>query len=420
MPLVGAIVDTTSRRRLLGRLVNVIFCSAIFSGIFISEESWFPLSIIQVIMGFTSWFQTMVTYSYLPELTNDETVLNEYTRSFAALSYTSMVLYLAAIIGVTGGLGYMNVDENTQSLDDEIMTARIAQSVSFIICTVGLTIAWGFLFQKRPPTKILGDDESVWTYGFRQVARTSVKIYKHYPRLKWFYISIAFCDSALMALTVLSITYLTEQLDFDPQENGIALLAMLICAVPGSFLGSWVTSRFDAIWSSMGAVTVLIVNTVLVAIFLKGPGQQLETYILAGGWGVGTGWKWTCDRMVLVLLIPPGQNSELMGMFVFFRLVIGWLPPLVFTILNEKGVSLRIAIGSLAVYFVIGLFAYWRIVANKSPAVVANHQSSAPEQIASDDEEQNNQSKSEQNSGLEQQQLVAVATIHNSSETSTL
>jgi hypothetical protein len=52
----------------------------------------------------------------------------------------------------------------------------------------------------------------------------------------------------------------------------------------------------------------------------------------------------------------------------------------------EKGVSLRVDIGSLSVYFLVGLFAYEQILASESPAAVANHHpnSAAP----SDEEEQ--------------------------------
>ena len=207
MPLIGAVVDTTPYRRLLGRISAAIFCSVIFTSIFVSEETWFALAILQIVMGFTAWFQTMVVYSYLPELSKDEAVLNEHTRQFATLAYMSMILYLAVVMGAAGALGHTtDNDENKSSLDDEITTARIAQSVSFTVCSIGETLSWGFLFQKRPVLRKYEAGQSVWTQGFRQVGKTYAKIYKHYPRLKWFYLAVCFSDPALMAFTLLSIT----------------------------------------------------------------------------------------------------------------------------------------------------------------------------------------------------------------------
>ena len=372
MPLIGAMVDTTPYRRLLGRISAAIFCSVIFTGIFVSEETWFAIAILQIVMGFTAWFQAMVVYSYLPELTKDEAVLNEYTRKFATLAYTSMVLYLAVVTGAAGALGHMaDNDENKSSLDDEIATARIAQSVSFIVCSIGETLSWGFLFQKRPVIRKYEAGQSVWTQGFRQVGKTYVEIYKHYPRLKWFYLAVCFCDAALMAFTLLSITYLTEQLDMDAKQNGMTILFMLIAAIPGSYVGGYANRRIGPVLSSMASLVLLIIMTALIAILLKGPGQGIETYILAGGWGLGTGWKWTCDRMVLVLCLPnTEQNAELSGLYVFSRQVLSWLPPLVFTVLNEKGISLRIGIATLDIYLLAGLFAYWRLLASGPSALI--------------------------------------------------
>jgi MFS-type transporter involved in bile tolerance (Atg22 family) len=373
MPLIGAVVDTTPYRRLLGRISAAIFCSVIFTGIFVSEETWFAIAILQIVMGFTAWFQSMVVYSYLPELTKDEVVLNEYTRKFATLAYVSMVLYLIVVTGSAGALGHLtDNDENKSSLDDEIATARIAQSVSFTVCCIGETLSWGFLFQKRPVLRIYESGQqqhSVWIEGFRQAGKTYVKIYKYYPRLKWFYLAVCFCDSALGAFTLLSITYLTEQLDMDAKQNGMTILSMLIGAIPGSYVGGYANRRIGPVVSSMVSLVLLIIMTALIAILLKGPGQEIETYILAGGWGLGMGWKWTCDRMVLCLCLPnTEQNAELSGVYVFSRQILSWLPPLVFTVLNEKGVSLRIGIATLNIYLLAGLFAYSRLLAS-GPAV---------------------------------------------------
>jgi UMF1 family MFS transporter len=297
------------------------------------------------------------------------------TRSFAALSYVSVVLYMGAIVGATAGMGYMDEEENKGTLEDEIATARLSQSVSFTVCVIGLGTAWGILFQRRPAMQhVLPEGQSLWTAGFRQVRKTVVEIHNKHLRLKWFYISIMFCDPAIMALTILSITFLTDQLQFTAKENGTAILIMMLAAVPGSYIGSWATTKFNAVISSLVAIALLIANTVVVSIVLKGPGQEMETYILAGGWGLGTGWKWMCDRMVLLLVLPPGQNAELMGVYIFFRQVIAWLPPLVFTILNENDISQRIGIATLNAYFLLAFLALWRVLVASKPAVVGEAQ----------------------------------------------
>jgi hypothetical protein len=75
------------------------------------------------------------------------------------------------------------------------------------------------------------------------------------------------------------------------------------------------------------------------------------------------------DRLLASVLIPPGQDAELMGVYLFAGQILTWLPPLVFTVLNEVGVNQRIGVGTLAVYFLIGAVAL--VLMGSYPAAVS-------------------------------------------------
>lgn len=167
----------------------------------------------------------MLLYAYLPELTDNEQQLNKFTRRFTVLAFGSTVVYLAGIVGGAAVLGYSS-DKST--LDDEIGTARLAQSVSFGINSLLLSIAWGRLFQQRPRARSLPPGQSIWIAGFRQVYNTITKVYRHFPALKWFFVAVCLCDAATHALTILAITYMTDQLEFSGAENGTAIIIMLL------------------------------------------------------------------------------------------------------------------------------------------------------------------------------------------------
>jgi Vacuole effluxer Atg22 like len=108
----------------------------------------------------------------------------------------------------------------------------------------------------------------------------------------------------------------------------------------------------------MMALVLLITATALFAILVTGPGQYLRTYIMAFFWGTGVGWKWTCDRLTASSVIPEGQDTELMGVFLFSGQCLSWLPPLVYTAINEAGVTQRIGVASLNVWLLLSLFGY--------------------------------------------------------------
>lgn len=159
-----------------------------------------------------------------------------------------------------------------------------------------------------------------------------------------------------------TITYLTDQLNFSSTETGIVVLLVLVGSIPGALIAGRVASFLDPVRSTMAASMVLIVNTITESIVLTGSGQQqMEAYFFSLIWGIGTGWKWTNDRMLASILIPPGQDAELMGTYLFASQCLTWVPPLVFTLLNELGVNQRVGIGTFSIYFGIGVIALCRI-----------------------------------------------------------
>jgi MFS-type transporter involved in bile tolerance (Atg22 family) len=371
MPFMGAIVDYTNHRLKIARILTALYCCLLFPQIFISSSTWFAVAILQIAVAFIGWGQTMLTYAYLPELTSDEQVLNKYSSNFTVVQFGSMVVYLMGVAGVSAVAGLA---------DDEVATARIGQAVSFVVASVALSYAWS-LFLPRPTTRDLPEGQSFWTAGFIQVWHTSIRIYKHYKALKWFYVSVAFADAAVYSLATIAITYLTDQLQFTALENGIAILAMLVGSVPGGVLAGWCTARFhNPIWTSIASVTILAINTLVVGIVLREPGQQMATYLLAAGWGIGTGGKWTADRLLSSPIIPAGQDAELMGLYLFAGQVITWVPPLLFTGMNEAGVSQRIGIISLDVFFCVSIIAYFFMGSYKEASEMASrHKPDAPQ-----------------------------------------
>ena len=349
MPFMGAIVDYTPYRLKLGRIMTAIYCLLLFPQIFVSEQTWFAVAIIQIVVAFIGWGQTMLAYAYLPELTNDNEVLNKYSSNFTVVQFSAMVAYLIFVVGVAAAAGVS---------DDDIATARIGQTTSFGVASIMLPYAWS-LFRPRPCSRNLPEGQSLWTAGFVQVFHTSMKVWKHYKALKFFYVAVAFADAAIQSLVTIAVTYLADQLEFTPFESGIAILAMLIASVPGGVLAGWITGRWhNPIWTSIVSVVIMAANTLVAGLILRRPGQQIETYLLAAGWGLGTGMKWTSDRLLSSTIIPDGQDAELMGMYLFAGQVITWVPPLIFTGMNEAGVSQNIGIMMLDAFFLVSGAAY--------------------------------------------------------------
>ena len=187
LPLMGAIVDYTAHRRWVARVTSVTLCVLMVPQLFVNERTWIAVACLQIAVAFAGWAQTMVSHAYLPELTNIEERLNEYTKSFTVVTFTAMVVYLAGVIGMAYLLGL-----------GDIGTAQLGIGVGLAIMAVLLYLAWGGqLFQKRPPARALPHGVSLWSAGFLQIYHTSQHIYRNLPTVKWFYIAVAFLDAGI-------------------------------------------------------------------------------------------------------------------------------------------------------------------------------------------------------------------------------
>jgi len=182
LPLIGALIDFTRHRLLVGRSVSFLYTILIFPTVFVNDNNWFAIAIMQVVISIVGWIQTSITYAYLPELTEDELLLGHWTKNFTMLQFISQVLYLATVIGTVSVVGRS---------DDDLLTSQVAMSIAFIINALLLPLVWGFLFDKRKPLHKLPEKRSLWTMGFVQLWNTSKHIAKTYRSLKWFYVSIA-------------------------------------------------------------------------------------------------------------------------------------------------------------------------------------------------------------------------------------
>ncbi len=76
-------------------------------------------------------------------------------------------------------------------------------------------------------------------------------------------------------------------------------------------------------------------------------------------WGFVLGWYYPVESSIYSSLMPEGQEAELAGFYLYCSQAIGWLPPLVFTILNEDpSVELSWAGVQLNIYIFISLLLY--------------------------------------------------------------
>eukprot|EP00550_Attheya_septentrionalis_P002669 CAMPEP_0198290240 /NCGR_PEP_ID=MMETSP1449-20131203/8187_1 /TAXON_ID=420275 /ORGANISM="Attheya septentrionalis, Strain CCMP2084" /LENGTH=548 /DNA_ID=CAMNT_0043988723 /DNA_START=9 /DNA_END=1655 /DNA_ORIENTATION=- len=343
LPLAGAILDHTPHRKRVGQISAVFITAAVFGQIFISSKTWFAVAILQVVVVSSFFVHLLCVFAYLPELTDHQPTLVKWTAHFSIVQYVSTLVFLVS-------MGMIIVISDLQ--EDEVAAARISQAGAFVVCVVCFGVSWTRMFGAREAASDVPAGQNLLTAGFWKVYTTGCFIAKKNRNLMWFLLSLSFSEAAVFSLSVIAITYMTDQLEFTSTENGIAILILLLASIPGCLISTIVTKRINPVRSLQICLMLVAINTACAALVLVGPGQQLATYAFAAGWGLATGWKYPAERVIYCSIIPPGQDAQLMGTYLFAGQILTWLPPLIFTSLNEAGVSMRISVASLDVFFV--------------------------------------------------------------------
>ena len=343
MPFIGSIIDHTNHRRAVGSISAAVMAVMILLQMLVLQKFWFLAAILQIFIAFSYTIHLCAVYAYLPELTSNHEKLVQYTAQFSAAQYSASVIFLLFMVGV---LSWINGN-------DRFNAATLSQAVVFVVVAVSFGYAWTKLFRPRIASQQVPLGRTLVSAGFWKIFKTSRWILLHHAAIKWFLLSVAFTEAATTTFSTIAITYMTEQLGFDARENGIAILILLLFGVPGTRLAASLTSGFNPIRSLQACLLVWIINTTVAAVYLKGPDQQGAAYVFAIIWGLAIGWVYPTEKALYVTIIPRGQEAELMGTYICACQFLSWLPPLVFSVMNEAGISMRIGLFSLTFYFMV-------------------------------------------------------------------
>jgi len=342
------VVDYTSRRKLIGFWTAVAQIFFIFGQIFLTESNWFIMIIAQVFSAFIGWVHTLTVFAYLPELTEDSRLLVDWTANFHILQYAALILFLAYMLGMLRATGF-------DGDDDDILASRLASASALVIATPCYLWTWCSLMKRRDAFHTLPEESSLWTIGFVKVFQTSKKLYGRYRALMWFFVNVALVEASQQSIATISLTYMTDTLQMTAKESGIAILILFAFGIVGSIIGKFSVSCMNPIRSNQLCQVFTAANTGLAVLILWGPGQQFRAYAIAAGWGIGAGWKNVVERFTTCVIIPKGQDAELMGFYLFASQILAWMPTLIFTVMNEAGVNQRFGLSVLIVFFLGGM-----------------------------------------------------------------
>jgi UMF1 family MFS transporter len=345
LPLFGAIVDHTQYRHPVGAYTATALCIIKGTEVMVGRNTWFYVAALQIVSGVVYNFHLTATYAYTSELSSDGAKQAAFNTSFFVILYVSTLVFMAEVLTVAF---IMDVDD--------VGTARISQTTTAATAAICFFFSWKYLFRERPARSMVPPGTNLLTCGFRKILQTTARIQREHSAIKWLMLSVMFAESATGALVTIATTYMSQVLKMDSNEIGVVFFLCLVMGIPGSKLGGYLAIRYrNPITSAKICDAFFIVTTVLASLVLTGPEDKNMTFIFGALWGLGLGWLHPMHVSAYISIIPTGQEAELMGMFLLCGQILAFLPPLLFTILNEFGVAMSYGMGSLNLFFAAGL-----------------------------------------------------------------
>lgn len=281
MPLIGAIIDYTPHRKTVGVSSALLICLLQFSMIWTNSNTWFAMLILQAINGFIFQVQFLSTLSYYPDIAYivGQKRMNNFITKFTVIELGSELIFIVLLTALDLALK-----------TSDVLLSRYSQSLS--VLWIGICFFFGWKMSPHVPAKrFLESDRSLVTAGFIQTWKTVKNIHMNYGKsLRWYFLAIMFAEAGVNSFSVLAVTYLNVWLEMSSMQIGIQFLVVLICSIPGTILGEFVTNRYNPNTSWRLCLAFFSAVTAVGSAVLSGPERQNIVYVFGVFWGLCLGW----------------------------------------------------------------------------------------------------------------------------------
>ncbi|KAI2497164.1 Vacuole effluxer Atg22-like protein [Fragilaria crotonensis] len=100
----------------------------------------------------------------------------------------------------------------------------------------------------------------------------------------------------------------------------------------------------------------IIVVATFGALILK-EGLEMIAYVwgFVVGNGLHQGWFYPTQNLCFSMLLPRGQEAELSGFYVYCTQILGWLPPLIFSVMVESNIDQKFGILAVQSFFGVAI-----------------------------------------------------------------
>ena len=349
-PLFGVWIDRTGKKKAYLVPFTLIAIAATLlmgaSALWRTDQQWMGLntSILGVI-----FFFMVAKFFYNSSLIFYDSMISDLgnAREIPIISGVGVAVgYVGTLVGlVVFPLINGNHFENT----------FIPSALMFLIFSLPIM----FLYKEKPQKPVSGKKSLL--SGYREIWATFKEARKYRAAFLFMIAYFFFNDAIATAIAVMAI-YANTVMGFTTGQFILLYLVSTVSSIIGSFLFGYVARNIGP----KRAVTI-VAFILIIAISLAAFATSQSIFWVAGSlYGVSMGAMWVTSRTLIVELTPEEKRGQFFGLFAFSGKVSSIVGPALYgtitwALASSGNLASRVALGSLLILVVIGLFVHMRV-----------------------------------------------------------
>lgn len=342
LPILGAIADYSHAKKQMMAVFAYVGAFATMGLYFVSGSNYL-LGGVLFLLANLSFGASMVFYNaFLPDI--------------AAADDRDRVSSQGWALGYMGGGLLLLLNLIFVQFLAERLGVSTGHAVRISLASAGM---WWAIFtliplarlQRREPVKRLPTGERYLTVGFRQLGHTLRQL-PNYPQTLLFLVAYLLYNDGIQTVIALAAQFGSVELGLGMSSLVQLILMVQFVAFLGAlgfgYLARWLGARRAivlslVIWTGVSIYAYALLRT------------EAQFFGLGAVIGLVLGGSQALSRSLFSLMIPRGQESEYFSVYEVSERGTSWLGPLVFGLALQFTGSYRVAILSIAIFFIAGL-----------------------------------------------------------------
>lgn len=346
-PVLGTIVDAMAAKKkvLFVTTFLCIICTAFLS--LIQPGQVWPAVIALTLANFFFGTGEDLIASFLPELSTQET-----------MGRISAIGWGAGYVGSLIALGLCFIYFTWAKAHHQAQTEYVP--IAMLICAI-LYFVFSlptFLFLKeRATVQTEAIGQNYFKIGFSRLKHT-VSHAIHYRDLFNFLLTLCVYSCGSTAVIHLASVYAQQVLHFTTQDSVVMILVVSTTAAIGAAIFGIVQDRIGAIKTL--AITLSIWTVAIVIACMAT--EKVHLWVAANFVGIAMGATGSAGRALVGQFSPEGRSGEFLGLWGMAHKLATCVGAVTFGVVTHMtGNNYRLALGSCAVFFVIGFLLLRRV-----------------------------------------------------------